>query len=314
MSNVSSHPSSVDETDPRLESLPESESGSVFDQYSLLASPLGKPTGYQGHYAPELLFCVPRATKRTEIGVLTTAGTPLPFSGEDVWNAYELSWLSPRGKPIVALGEFRVPASSPCLIESKSMKLYLNSFNQTVVASAADLETMIRQDLSAATGAKVAVRITPLAERPERSVRRISWPKGELIDLLDIDFDQNICHPKPEWLTRLDGPIVEEMLYTHLLKSNCLVTGQPDWGTLTVRYRGQQIDRAGLLRYVVSFRQHHEFHEHCVERMFMDIARRCKPERLEVWARYTRRGGLDINPYRANAPMPMPENIADVRQ
>jgi 7-cyano-7-deazaguanine reductase len=269
-------------------------------------SPLGKPTAYCETYAPQLLFPIARADKRREIGI---GDGELPFFGEDLWNGYELSWLNPRGKPIVALAEFRVPAASPRLIESKSFKLYLNSFNQTRLASVAEVEAILTRDLSAAAGAAVAARVWPLSDRP---ARRIAWPDGIRLDDLDIDID---CYqPTPDLLSVTAGPVVEETLYSHLLKSNCLVTGQPDWATVFVRYRGAPIDRAGLLRYVVSFRQHNEFHEQCVERMFIDITHRCQPQRLEVWARYTRRGGLDINPYRSSSTLPAPENVAEVRQ
>jgi 7-cyano-7-deazaguanine reductase len=275
-------------------------------QPSATDSPLGKPTAYCEHYAPQLLFPIARQDKRSEIGVSDAA---LPFFGEDIWNAYELSWLNPRGKPSVALAEFRVPADSPRLIESKSFKLYLNSFNQTRLSSVSDLETMLLRDLSAAAGAPVAVRVLPLAGRPER---RIGWPEGVLLDEIDIDID---CYqPTPHLLSTTADAVVEETLYSHLLKSNCLVTGQPDWGTLVVRYQGAPIERAGLLRYIVSFRQHNEFHEQCVERVFMDISRQCRPQRLEVWARYTRRGGLDINPYRSSIVLAVPENLSEIRQ
>ena len=268
---------------------------------------LGKSTEYREHYAPELLFPVPRAAKRAEIGVRETA---LPFVGEDLWNAYELSWLDPRGKPVVALAEFRVPATSPHLIESKSFKLYLNAFNQERIADPDALSTILQRDLSAAAGAPVGVNIMPLNSRPTRV---IAAPPGELLDTLDIAIDT--YSPAPQLLMAdANGPAVEETLHSNLLKSNCLVTGQPDWGSVVVRYRGPKIDHAGLLRYIVSFRQHNEFHEQCVERMFTDISARCRPERLEVWARYTRRGGLDINPWRSSHPTSPPPNLADIRQ
>ena len=270
-------------------------------------SPLGKNTEYREHYAPELLFPVPRAAKRAEIGVREAA---LPFTGEDLWNAYELSWLDQRGKPVVALAEFRVPAESPNLIESKSFKLYLNAFNQERIADADALSATLQRDLSAAAAAAVSVRIMPLNSQPPRL---IAAPPGELLDTLEIAIDT--YSPAPQFLlAELNGPLVEETLHSNLLKSNCLVTGQPDWGSVVVRYRGPKIDRAGLLRYIVSFRQHNEFHEQCVERMFTDISARCRPERLEVWARYTRRGGLDINPWRSSHPGSPPPNLADIRQ
>jgi 7-cyano-7-deazaguanine reductase len=270
---------------------------------------LGKHVSYRDTYAPELLFPIPRASKRADSGLAEEH--PLPFHGEDLWNAYELSWLDPRGKPVVALAQFHVPASSPCLIESKSLKLYLNSFNQHKFPNPAQLQATIAQDLSRTAGAPVVVRITPLNEQP---AREIGYPKGVLLDTLEIEVDRYT--PAPEFLqVENAAPLVEETLYSHLLKSNCLVTGQPDWGMVAIRYCGGKIERAGLLRYIVSFRQHNEFHEQCVERIFMDIMRQCAPEKLDVLARYTRRGGLDINPWRSNDPAAASApNLGEVRQ
>ena len=268
-------------------------------------SPLGQAVAYRDTYAPELLFPIERQLKRDELGIAAGA---LPFVGEDLWNAYELSWLDARGKPVVALGEFRVPAASPRLIESKSLKLYLNAFNQQRMASVDEVQSRIAADLSAAAGAEVGVVLMPLATRPQR---RSAYPQGECLDALDIAIDT--YQPAPE-LLHATGAEVEETLYSHLLKSNCLVTGQPDWGMLVVRYRGPAIDREGLLRYVVSFRAHNEFHEQCVERVFCDIMARCRPNELAVWARYTRRGGLDINPFRASHAGLRPDEAMEVRQ
>ena len=255
------------------------------------SSPLGRPAAYRDTYAPELLFPIERQLKRDELGLKPGA---LPFVGEDLWNAYELSWLDLRGKPVVALAQFRVPASSPRLIESKSLKLYLNALNQQRCADVSAVQAMIECDLAAAAGAPVAVRIAPLAQRPQRSS---SYPQGFCLDRLELDIDT--YEPAPAVL-HAQGDEVSETLYSHLLKSNCLVTGQPDWGMLVVRYTGPAISREALLRYVVSFRAHNEFHEQCVERVFCDILARCRPRELAVWARYTRRGGLDINPFRAS--------------
>jgi len=271
-----------------------------------LLSPLGKPTEYRATYAPDLLHPIPRQLKRDELGL---SGAALPFVGEDLWNAYELSWLNPKGKPVVAVGALRVPADSPNLIESKSLKLYLNSLNQTAFAHADAVAATLRADLSAAAGAPVAVELTPLGRRP---AARIAYPEGALLDDLDIACD--IYQPAPQLLAVQDGPAVEETLVSHLLKSNCLVTGQPDWAMVVIRYRGQPIDRAGLLRYIVSFREHNEFHEQCVERIFCDISRRCRPGALAVHARYTRRGGLDINPFRASGGFSPPGNAREIRQ
>jgi 7-cyano-7-deazaguanine reductase len=269
-------------------------------------SPLGKPTDYCDQYAPELLFPIPRRIKRTEIGIDEAA---LPFTGEDIWNAYELSWLNDKGKPVVALGRFRVPADSPNLIESKSFKLYLNSFNQTRFAGFEAVAAALTGDLSRAAGGSVDVTLDGLGERPQAT---IAYPQGELLDDLDIAIDT--YEPAPQLLHTANAPVVEETLYSHLLKSNCLVTGQPDWGMLVVRYRGRPIERAGLLRYIVSFRKHNEFHEQCVERIYCDIMRQCAPEALAVHARYTRRGGLDINPFRSSGGFAPPGNEREIRQ
>lgn len=271
------------------------------------ASPLGKAVAYAEHYDPSLLFPIPRQGKRAEIGLAEAA---LPFVGEDIWNAYELSWLDLRGKPVVALAHFIVPAVSPNLIESKSLKLYLNSFNQTRLCSTDELVATLTRDLSAAAGAPVLVHVAPLSSRPQRPM---GYPKGILLDGLEIDVDRYTPEPT---LLRADTSRepVSETLYSHLLKSNCLVTGQPDWAMLVVRYTGAPIDREGLLRYIISFRQHNEFHEQCVERVFVDILRQCQPGALSVFARYTRRGGLDINPYRRTPGMPVPAPFAEIRQ
>lgn len=271
-----------------------------------ILSPLGKPTEYRSSYAPELLYPIPRQLKRDELGIDNAA---LPFVGEDLWNAYELSWLNPKGKPQVAVASFRVPADSPNLVESKSLKLYLNSFNQTVFADAAAVTAAIAGDLSAAAGAAVSVRVETLDRRPPAS---IGYPDGVLLDALDIACDT--YQPAPELLALTPGEEVEETLYSHLLKSNCLVTGQPDWAMVVIRYRGRPIERAGLLRYIVSFREHNEFHEQCVERIFCDIRRQCAPAALAVHARYTRRGGLDINPFRSSGEFPAPDNTRELRQ
>ncbi|MBP7626443.1 MAG: NADPH-dependent 7-cyano-7-deazaguanine reductase QueF [Pseudomonadota bacterium] len=271
------------------------------------ASPLGKAVAYAEHYDPALLFPIPRQGKRAEIGIAEGA---LPFVGEDIWNAYELSWLDPRGKPVVALAHFIVPATSPNLIESKSLKLYLNSFNQTRLAGVDELVATLTRDLSAAAGAPVLVHVAPLSTRPQRPM---GYPKGILLDGLEIDVD--LYTPEPALLSAdTSRAPVTETLYSHLLKSNCLVTGQPDWAMLVVRYTGAPIDREGLLRYIISFRQHNEFHEQCVERVFVDILRQCQPSALSVFARYTRRGGLDINPYRRTPGMAVPAPFAEIRQ
>ncbi|HSC82966.1 MAG TPA: NADPH-dependent 7-cyano-7-deazaguanine reductase QueF [Pseudomonas sp.] len=269
-------------------------------------SPLGKSSAYVSSYSPELLFPIPRATKWAELGL--TAST-LPYQGVDFWNCYELSWLTPSGKPVVAIGEFAIPADSPSIIESKSFKLYLNSLNQSAYSSQTEVEQVLARDLSACAGASVAVRVRSLDEVASEGV--VSLP-GRCIDELDIAVS-DYAHPRPELLCRAGDEVVDEVLYSHLLKSNCPVTGQPDWGTLVVEYRGPQLDAASLLAYVVSFRQHQDFHEQCVERVFLDLQRLLQPQALTVYARYVRRGGLDINPYRSTQAI-SPDNRRLVRQ
>ena len=272
------------------------------------ASPLGKPTAYQSEYTPSLLFSIPRQSKREEIGI---ANGTLPFFGVDIWNAYELSWLNLRGKPQLAIATFTVPADSPNIVESKSFKLYLNSFNQTKLDSPEDLIERLRIDLSAGFGAPVQVKLT----MPESFTSlQMGELEGLLLDRLDIEVMQYT--PNPSLLcANHDEAIVEETLVSHLLKSNCLVTGQPDWGSVQIRYVGPQINQEGLLQYLIGFRNHNEFHEQCVERIFMDILRQCRPQKLSVYARYTRRGGLDINPWRTNFTTGQrPSNLRNARQ
>lgn len=247
-------------------------------------SPLGKKSSYRSTYAPELLFSIPRIAKRDEIGV----PSELPFHGVDTWTGYELSWLNTKGKPQIAIVEIQIPCQSPNLIESKSFKLYLNSFNQTKFDSVASVQQILVRDLTQFSGQKVIVNFGDVV-RKEFS--------GECLDSIDIETDR--YEVDPEFLSVKDQ-FVEERLYSDLLKSNCLVTGQPDWGSVWIHYVGPKIDREGLLKYIISFRQHNEFHEQCIERLFMDISRYCHPEKLTVYGKYTRRGGLDINPYRSN--------------
>jgi 7-cyano-7-deazaguanine reductase len=255
-------------------------------------SPLGKNSAYQTQYAPELLFPIPRQQKRDELGLTGT----LPFFGVDIWNAYELSWLNMRGKPQVAIATFLVPADSPNIVESKSFKLYLNSFNQTRLAGIEALLDLLRADLSAALGMAVQVSAT----LPEDFSRlQMGGMEGLLLDRLDIEVDNYTPDLGLLKAARDEAP-VEETLVSHLLKSNCLVTGQPDWGSVQIRYVGPSIDQEGLLKYLIGYRNHNEFHEQCVERIFMDLMRQCKPQKLAVYARFTRRGGLDINPWRSN--------------
>ncbi len=271
-------------------------------------SPLGRRSGHAELYAPELLFPIDRAPKRAEIGL--AAGATLPFTGADLWSAYELSWLNPRGKPIVALAQFIVPCESPAIVESKSLKLYLGSFTMSRYESPAVVRDTIQRDLSAGFGCHVGVKLV----LPDAFVdQHLDELDGLSLDRLDLDCDRYT--PAPDLLSAdHTQAIVSECFTSNLLKSNCLVTGQPDWGSVQVDYTGSPIDQAGLLRYLVSFRQHNEFHEQCVERIFIDLWTRCRPTRLQVLARYTRRGGLDINPWRSSHPAAVPANVRNARQ
>jgi 7-cyano-7-deazaguanine reductase len=268
-------------------------------------SQLGRATDYGDTYDASRLYPIPRAAKRAELGLQGV----LPFAGVDLWNAWELSWLDARGKPQVAVAQFAIPADSPNIIESKSFKLYLNGFNQERVGDAAALRARLLEDLSAAAGAPIEVRLRTLDEAAAEPLAELP---GECIDDLDVEIE-HYGPPRPDFLSA-GGEVVEEILVSRLLKSNCPVTGQPDWASVQVSYRGPRIDREGLLRYLVSFRRHDDFHEQCVERMFIDISRQCAPERLSVYARYTRRGGLDINPWRSSEAGKAPGNPRGARQ
>lgn len=269
-------------------------------------SPLGKSSEYVSTYTPSLLFPIPRLAKWAELGV---SGDNLPWQGVDFWNCFELSWLLPSGKPVVAIGEFAIPADSPSIIESKSFKLYLNSLNQTPFDSTEALQACLVKDLSAAAGKPVGVRIRSLGEVSEEGVTSLP---GQCIDDLDVSIS-NYEQPQPELLRCNRDKPVEQVLHSHLLKSNCPVTGQPDWGSVVVEYRGPELDAASLMSYLVSFRQHADFHEQCVERIWLDLKRLLDPEHLTVYARYVRRGGLDINPYRSMGPVEV-DNRRLVRQ
>ena len=269
-------------------------------------SPLGKPATYKSEYDAALLFPIARQGKRDELGL---SGT-LPFFGIDIWNAYEVSWLNMRGKPQIGIVSFMIPADSPNIVESKSFKLYLNSFNQTRLGGTDALLELLRADLSAATGAPVQVALT-LPE--DFGTLKMGALDGLLLDRLEIEVDGYTPDTGLLKTTTEEAP-VEEVLVSHLLKSNCLVTGQPDWGSVQIEYAGPQIDQESLLRYLIGFREHNEFHEQCVERVFMDIWQRCKPIKLVVYARYTRRGGLDINPWRTNFSGAPPANLRGARQ
>ena len=269
-------------------------------------SPLGKPAAYASSYDPGLLFPIARATGRAPLGI----SEPLPFLGVDIWNAFELGWLDARGKPRVALAEIRVPAESPNIIESKSLKLYLNSYTQTRVADTDVLRTQVATDLSAVAQAPVTMVLATPTARQSSVIENLA---GELIDDLPIEIS-HYGPPQPELLHVNPDAVVEETLVSHLFKSNCPVTGQPDWASVQIHYTGARLGRDGLLRYLVSFREHADFHEHCVERMFVDILAQCAPTRLSVYARYTRRGGLDINPFRTTPGWLLPDNTRTARQ
>jgi 7-cyano-7-deazaguanine reductase len=254
-------------------------------------TPLGKPTDYPAEYSPQVLFAVPRIEARRALGL----GAELPFQGEDVWNAWELTWLEPAGKPTVATAVITVPADSVNIVESKSLKLYLNSLAMSRYASNDEVAEIIRRDLSRITESEVQISLTPA--RAFSTGRIVDLP-GDCIDDLDVEIDASGVDAK--MLKTAGEDLIEDELHSHLLHSNCPVTHQPDMGSVLIRYRGPAIDRESLLRYIVSFRQHSDFHEACVERMFLDIKARCRPEKLTVYARYNRRGGLDINPFRSD--------------
>jgi 7-cyano-7-deazaguanine reductase len=262
--------------------------------------PLGRQVDFPRRYDPGLLYAIPRALGREAVGIDATA---LPFIGTDRWHAYELGWLDSRGKPVVATATFELSASTPHLVESKSLKLYLNSLNAERLANPETARARIAADLSHCAGGEVVVRLGLPAIAQDASVS---------IDALDVDIDD--YGPPDAALLRADPSHTEETLRSDLLKSNCPVTGQPDWASVRIAYRGPRIDRAGLLRYLASFREHCEFHEQCVERIFVDVMARCRPDALCVIARYTRRGGLDINPWRATVDHATPGWGRDPRQ
>jgi 7-cyano-7-deazaguanine reductase len=276
-------------------------------------SQLGKASAYVDQYDASLLFPIPRAGKRAEIGITGAA----PFFGADMWTAFELSWLNLRGKPQVALVHFIIPAESPNIVESKSFKLYLNSFNNTQFADANAVLERLRTDITEAAwrGAVVQSSVGVRLIAPELFDREPVYELDGLnLDRLDVECTR--YQPAPDLLTTAppEEGAVSEVLVSNLLKSNCLVTGQPDWGSVQISYTGAQINQEGLLQYLVSFRNHNEFHEQCVERIFMDIWTRCQPTKLTVYARYTRRGGLDINPFRTSHPQALPGNTRTARQ
>jgi 7-cyano-7-deazaguanine reductase len=260
---------------------------------------LGKKVEYAKEYDNSLLQAVPRSLSRNSISL----PKQLPFHGTDIWNGYELSWLNTKGKPQVAILRCDVPITSPNLIESKSFKLYLNSLNQSQFANVDEVTQVLIKDLSNCAGENVTVHVIPSTQFDSIKFGHFS---GLCIDDLDIEIDDFDISPKLLKLTSSTktGDACSETLVSHLLKSNCLITNQPDWGSILIKYTGGRISHEGLLRYLISFRQHNEFHEQCVERIFYDILQQCNPQKLTVYARYTRRGGLDINPFRSNFEVP----------
>lgn len=258
----------------------------------LNAAPLGKKSSYIDQYSSKLLFPIPRLSKRSEIGI--DESKQLPFLGQDLWTGYEISWLNSNGKPQIAVADFIFSCQSPNIIESKSFKLYLNSFNNSKFNSSFEVLQLMTDDLSDACGMPVLVHFVNEVDSINNGIGQFD---GVCLDHLDVICNEYIV--KPELIRADSTQIINETIYTNLLKSNCLVTGQPDWGSLYIEYSGSKLDHESLLQYIVSFRNHNEFHEQCVERIFMDLMQFAKPTKLSVYARYTRRGGLDINPFRS---------------
>ena len=277
-----------------------------YQDNSLKSLKLGQKTEYASQYDRTLLQPVPRALNRDGLGI--TQNQPFTI-GADIWTAYEISWLNKKGLPQVAIADVYLDYQSQNLIESKSFKLYLNSFNQSKFADSNTVQQTMQRDLSECAQGNVKVRLNPVAVYDSQKIDHL---QGDCIDEQDIEITSYEFNA--DWLKDcVSDEIVEEKLVSHLLKSNCLITNQPDWGTLHIHYVGKKIDHEKLLRYVVSFRQHNEFHEQCVERIFCDLMHYAKPEKLTVYARYTRRGGLDINPFRSNFEN-LPENLRLARQ
>jgi 7-cyano-7-deazaguanine reductase len=266
---------------------------------------LGKTTSYCSEYNPELLQAVPRSLNRDGLAI---SAEDLPFLGEDVWYGYELSWLNSSGKPIVAVAEFRFPCTSPNIVESKSFKLYLNSFNQSRFSSWQDVENLLVKDLSNTCESKASVKLFPVDNCPSLQINHQIFSE-ETICIDDIELDIEDYQLAPKLLVNENSENIKvenESLVSHLLKSNCLITNQPDWASIYIQYSGQKISQASLLAYLISFRQHNEFHEQCVERIYCDIKKFCDVSELTVFARYTRRGGLDINPFRSTSKLHAP--------
>lgn len=271
---------------------------------TLINSPLGKIVSYNTSYDPSLLFAVPRERQRKDIGITNSL---MPFHGGDIWNAYEISWLNLKGKPKIAIGEFFIPCDSPYLVESKSFKLYLNSFYQTPFENIDAAGAILQNDLSKCVQQDVEVR---LIQPDQYHNLPFGCLPGTCLDTLDIETN---IYKVDSGLLKYSSEIVEEKVYSDLLKSNCLGTKQPDWASVYIHYVGPKINHASLLKYIISFRMHNEFGEHCIERIFIDLLKYCRCQKLTVYGRYTRRGGIDLNPFRSNFEKPL-ANIRDYRQ
>jgi len=285
------------------------------------AVPLGKEVSYPKGYDASLLFPMPRLDARLTLGLTslpassTTLPGALPFKGFDLWNAYELSWLNAKGLPKVVLLRLKVPCTSPSIIESKSLKLYLNSFNQTRFETVHHVFDLLRKDLALALGAELELELVGPDQFANETIAEFV---GDDLDKLDVEID---CYQPDAAILKLKyGSLdpkrgsISETVFSRLLKSNCPVTDQPDWACIEIQYTGPAIDHASLLRYIVSYRMHNGFHEHCVEKIFVDILKQCAPTSLSVYARYTRRGGLDINPWRATVDVKPPTIGRSARQ
>lgn len=279
-------------------------SNEISDVTTTNASPLGKNVVYIDQYDPRLLFPISRQPKRAAIGIQDV----LPFYGVDIWNGFELSWLNSKGKPMVGIAQFTFSCDSPYIIESKSFKLYLNSFNQTKFEDKNEVQKCLTEDLSEKTQSEVGVQLQTLHDIREFHMENYT---SFCLDDLDIDIEDYVVNPN---YLKVDAEEINEIVHSHLLKANCLVTGQPDWASIEISYKGNKIDHVGLLRYIISYRKHQEFHEQCIERIFTDILRQCNPRELTVEGKFTRRGGLDINPFRTTDKRKMPRKRRLIRQ
>ncbi len=252
--------------------------------------PLGRASHNPVTYTPSLLRSIARAESRQQAGI----GASLPFRGEDAWNCYEFSWLNARGRPEVAVIKIQVPCSSSHIVESKSLKLYLNSYAQTTFGNRSELVSTLDSDLALAFRSPVIVALLDV----DRNVDRIGDLPGHCLDDLDVAIDA--YHRDPDLIDCVaDEVTVRETHYTHLFRSVCPVTGQPDWASIMVQYVGRRIEAESLLRYLVSYRNHAAFHESTIELIFMDLMRCASPDHLTIYGRFQRRGGIDINPFRS---------------